>query len=115
MPYRVRGKEVQILRGPHPVGWRTLEVFESRAAARKHLLALLRAYARESPAPASSPQEKEGLPVAEVAKPVAVVEAQETPTTTPQRPTGPEAWYPVGVGHWMGLDADSRPWVAWPV
>lgn len=98
-----------------PVGWRTLRVYESRKVAMKNLLALLRSRARESAASVSSPQEEEESPVVEVAKPVTVADAPETPRTTPQGPTGPGAWHSVGVGHWVGLDADSRPWVAWPV
>jgi len=36
MPYRVRGKEVQVLL---PVGWMTLKVYGSRKLAEKHLMA----------------------------------------------------------------------------
>jgi hypothetical protein len=45
MPYRVRGKEVQVLL---PVGWMTLKVYGSRKLAEKHLMAF-RSHAKAVP------------------------------------------------------------------
>jgi hypothetical protein len=108
MPYRARGKEVQVLRS---AGWRTLEVYESRAVAKKHLLALLRSYAdKQRPPPVSSPQEES--PVVEVKR---VIDTPETPITTPVGTKGPGAWHLAAEKYWVSLDADFKPWVAWRV
>ena len=137
MPYRVRGREVQVLRS---AGWRTLRVYESRALAKKNLMALLRSYAKEAPTltvPAQPPPPRsgrrdpdrvkpshapdpggttgEGAPVAEVTKPGGVTDTPETPVTTPVGPKGPGAWHPAAEKYWVSLDADFKPWVAWLV
>jgi hypothetical protein len=109
-PFRVRGKEIQVLRSN---GWRTLKGYDSRKTAIKHLMGLLRSHAEEhSPPPVSSLQGKEDLPVAEAR---GVTNTPETPVTTTVGPRGPRAWHPVAEKYWVGLDAEFRPWVTWLV
>ena len=113
MPFRVRGKEVQVLR---PVGWRTLEVYGSRAVAKKQLMALLRSHAKLRPPPASPSPAPE-----KISKDFRDKPEEETSTDTLVEPNGPRGWQLVGgwhlmgVRHWVGLDSDSKPWVAWLV